>query len=233
MFSLLSTLSGNTKMRKSTVHGYASYILHLAPHTLGGYKTVCPKSTPGCRAACLNTAGHGGMFKPDGTNRVQDARIRRTKRFFENRKDFMFDLTCDITKAMRQANRLGLEPVFRLNGTSDILWERIPVLGYKNIFEMFSAVQFYDYTKILRSIDIPNYHLTFSLSESNRHELELAIKSGMSIAAVFNKVPEYYHGFKVLDGDLHDLRFLDTQSFVGLKAKGRARKDESGFVIRV
>ena len=38
-------------------------------------------------------------------------------------------------------------------------------------------------------------------------------------------------GRKVIDGDKHDLRFLDEKNvIVGLIAKGEAKKDISGFV---
>lgn len=235
MYSLLTT--NNQKTNKSIAMGYKTYILHLSPGSMAGVGNMCPKASVGCLAGCLNTAGHGGMFKADGTSRVQAARIRRTKLFMTERNDFMLELYVDIKKACREAANKGLVPVFRLNGTSDAIWERIPVLGYANIFAAFPDVQFYDYTKIVRRgytcRDISNYHLIFSRSESNQRDVERAIVAGMSVAVVFDKVPSEYMGLPVIDGDEHDLRFLDvSNSVVGLKAKGRARKDESGFVVR-
>ena len=118
MFKLLST--ANPKIQKGTKQGYLSFILHLAPADLSG-KETCPKRTVGCTAACLNTAGRGGMFKKgENTNMIQKARIRKTKYFFEDRDAFMLDLAYDIQKAIRFAERKGLTPVFRLNGTSDL-----------------------------------------------------------------------------------------------------------------
>lgn len=234
---LLTT--GNPKILKGTSQGYATYILHLAPGDLSGYET-CPKRTPGCTASCLNTAGRGGMFKKGHTtNVIQEARKRKTRFFFENRGAFMLQLYLDIKKAIKQAERLGLIPVFRLNGTSDLSWEKYEVQDGKNIFQMFPQVQFYDYTKILgRKVrNIPNYHLTFSVSENtNMREMMTALDLGMNLAVVFGlkkteAMPESFKGFNVFNGDESDLRFLDPKGVVvGLYAKGKAKKDTSGFV---
>jgi len=168
MFKLLST--ANPKIQKGTKMGYLSFILHLAPSDLSG-KNTCPKATKGCIAACLNTAGRGGMFKKgENTNMIQKARIRKTQYFFDNREGFMQDLVNDITKAIKFAERKGLTPVFRLNGTSDLSWEKYKVASTgQNIFEYFSFVQFYDYTKVLgRKVKhLANYHLTFSKADGN------------------------------------------------------------------
>lgn len=230
---LLTT--NNAKIIKGEKQGFKSYILHLAPASLSGFNT-CPKASLGCQSACLNTAGRGGMFKQgETTNVIQKARIRKTKQFFLDRELFMLELYCDIKNAIKQSEKLGLTPVIRLNGTSDIIWEKIPLLGFKNIFEAFPNVQFYDYTKILkRDYSIPNYHLTFSKSESNDREVQKAIDNGVNVAIVFNQLPVHYYGVEVIDGDKNDLRFLDkTGVIVGLKAKGKAKKDNSGFVVHV
>lgn len=235
MFKLLST--ANPKIQKGTKKGYLSFILHLAPATLSG-KETCPKRTAGCTAACLNTAGRGGMFKKgENTNMIQKARIRKTEYFFNDRDAFMADLVSDIMKAVNFARRKGLVPVFRLNGTSDLSWEKYAVPGHgKNIFDTFSTLQFYDYTKVLgrKTADIPNYHLTFSKADGNDADVAKAIAQGMNVAAVFDKLPDTYMGLPVVDADEDDLRFLDPKGAVlGLKAKGRAKKDYSGFVIRL
>ena len=213
---------GNTKTVKGEAMGYQTYIMHLAPSTLSGYNT-CPMASEGCASACLNTAGRGRFTA------IQEARIRKTKWFFENREDFMYTLVKDIKAAIRKASREGFIPVFRLNGTSDIRWETVSVLDYRNIMEMFPNVQFYDYTKLPNRRDIPsNYHLTFSRSESNEH----LIPQGMNVAVVFDSLPDVWMGRKVIDGTETDLRFLDEQNVVvGLLAKGKAKKDTSGFTI--
>lgn len=232
---LLST--GNPKTLKGETQGFMTYILHLAPADVSGYNT-CPKASKGCKAACLNTAGRGGMFrKGESTNVIQKARIRKTKFFFENRDDFLTTLVSDITKAIKQAARKGYTAVFRLNGTSDISWEKYIIPGTdKNIFGLFPNVQFYDYTAILgrKVSNVANYHLTFSAKEDNQKEVEKAINMGMNVSIVFDKLPAEYNGIKVIDADEHDLRFLDPRGVIcGLKAKGKAKKDDSGFVRRM
>lgn len=235
MFKLLST--ANPKIQKGTKLGYLSFILHLAPADLSG-KETCPKRTAGCTAACLNTAGRGGMFrKGETTNVIQQARIRKTRYFFENRDQFMLDLADDIHRAINYARRKGLKPVFRLNGTSDLSWEKYAVPGLaKNIFSLFPTTQFYDYTKVLgrKVADIPNYHLTFSAADGNDQDVERAIAEGMNVAVVFDQLPQEWMGRTVFDADETDLRFLDPKGVVmGLKAKGRAKRDTSGFVRRM
>ena len=223
MFKLLST--ANPKIQKGTKLGYLSFILHLAPADLSGRET-CPKRTAGCTAACLNTAGRGGMFrKGENTNVIQKARIRKTVMYFEQREQFLLDLEADIRKAIKFAAKQGLTPVFRLNGTSDLSVEKW------GIIEKFPTVQFYDYTKVLgrKVAHLPNYHLTFSKADGNDSDVAEALLQGMSVVAVYDAIP-----VGVPSADETDLRFLDPKGIMlGLKAKGRAKKDYSGFVIRL
>ena len=230
MFKLLST--ANPKIQKGVKLGYLSFILHLAPADLSG-REVCPKRTAGCTDACLNLAGRGGMFrKGENTNMIQKARIRKTVEFFSNRDQFMKDLYQDIRKAIKFAERKGLTPVFRLNGTSDLSWEKYTVGNTDmNLFQLFPTVQFYDYTKVLgrKTAHIPNYHLTFSRAENNDADVGMALAKGMNVTAVYDEIPE-----GMFSADETDLRFLDPRvGFIGLKAKGPAKKDYSGFVIRL
>jgi hypothetical protein len=237
---LLST--GNPKVLKGMAQGYNTYILHLAPANLSGYET-CAKRTAGCTAACLNLAGRGGMFKKgENTNVIQQARIRKTKMFFENRVEFMATLVKDIELGIKQSSRLKLVPVFRLNGTSDLAFEKYEVVRngqlFRNIFTAFPEVTFYDYTKILgrKVAEIPNYSLTFSAADGNDNDVAKAITQGYNVATVFGikktlPMPETYMGIPVFNGDESDLRFLDPKGvIVGLYAKGKAKKDETGFV---
>lgn len=225
---------GNPKTLKGEKQGYLTFILHLAPADVSGYQT-CPKATAGCKAACLNTAGRGGMFKKgENTNVIQEARKRKTRYFFENRDQFMLDLVADITKGIRYAEKRGLIPVFRLNGTSDIAWEKIRTDGYRNVMEQFPTYTFYDYTKVAGRKNRPaNYTLTFSKADGNDLDVRLALSNGMNVAVVFAKtLPTTYLNRPVINGDESDLRFLDPANvIVGLKAKGRAKKDTSGFVV--
>jgi len=237
---LLST--GNPKILKGIKQGFNTYILHLAPADLSGYE-VCAKRTIGCTLACLNMAGRGGMMKKgETTNMIQEARKRKTKMFFENRELFMELLVKDITLAIKQSIKMGLIPVIRLNGTSDLAFEKYEVTiegkEYKNIFAAFPDIQFYDYTKILgRKVkDIKNYSLTFSAADGNDADVAKAIEQGYNIATVFGlkktePMPAEYNGLPVFNGDESDLRFLDPKGVVvGLYAKGKAKKDTSGFV---
>ena len=238
--NLLST--GNPKVLKGMAQGYNTYILHLAPANLSGYET-CAKRTTGCTAACLNTAGRGGMFKKgEFTNVIQKARIRKTKMFFEDRITFMALLVADIELGIKQSNRMNLVPVFRLNGTSDLSFEKYEVVRngqlFRNMFTAFPEVQFYDYTKVLgrKVAGIANYHLTFSAADGNDADVAKAIQQGYNIATVFGikktlPMPDTYLGVTVFNGDESDLRFLDPKGVVvGLYAKGKAKKDTSGFV---
>ena len=241
---------GNPKTLKGMAQGYNTYILHLAPSTLSGHNT-CPKATPGCISACLNTAGRGGMFKRgENTNTIQKARIRKTQLFYDNRDEFMELLVKDILLAIKQSAGKGLVPVFRLNGTSDISWEKYPVkmagIVYTNIFEAFPNVTFYDYTKVLgRKVNnISNYSLTFSAADGNDADVYQASIQGYNIAVVFGikktlpmpenhiiTMPGFAKIMPVFNGDESDLRFLDPKGVVvGLYAKGKAKKDTSGFV---
>lgn len=219
---------GNTKTVKGEAMGYMTFIMHLAPSTLSGYNT-CPMASKGCAAACLNTAGRGRFTA------TQEARIRKTRWFFEDRPTFMAQLVKDIQAAIRKAERETMIPVFRLNGTSDIRWENIPVGGRRNIMEMFPSQTFYDYTKLQNRVNLPsNYHLTFSRSEENYTAVDTMMAQGYNTAIVFDTLPAVYNGYKVIDGTETDLRFLDPKNvIVGLLAKGKAKKDLSGFTVQI
>lgn len=223
---LLST--GNPKLMKGQKKGYLSFVLHLSPADISG-KEVCPKRTAGCTMACLNTAGRGGIMKKgETTNVIQQARLRKTKMFFDQRDQFLADLEADIRLGIKQAEKKGMIPVFRLNGTSDLSWEKY------GIIEKFPNVQFYDYTKVLgRKVKhLSNYHLTFSKADGNDLDAAVAMENGMNVAVVFKQLPEVYRNRTVVNGDDTDLRFLDPKGVVvGLKAKGKAKKDTTGFVV--
>lgn len=224
---LLTSPEANPKIAKNIELGYLTAPLHLAPYNLSGYQ-VCPMASKGCAAACLNTAGHG-IYK-----KVQDARIRKTKLYFEDRKMFMEILRKDIKALVRKAEKLSLKPAVRLNATSDIPWEN------SGIMDEFPDVQFYDYfkTKNRAKKSLPkNYHLTFSLSETNLKDSEELYALGFNVAVVFfgRSLPENFSlgkhkNLTVLDGDKSDCRFLDGRGIVGLLAKGKGKKDSTGFV---
>lgn len=228
---LLSDAASNAKTAKNSKHSkFLSYILHLAPARLSGYN-VCPMASRGCAAACLNSAGRGAF------SNVQAARIRKTKLFIEQREVFVQQLVADLQAVERKAKKLNKKAVVRLNGTSDIDWTIVRHNGL-NVFDLFPNIQFYDYTKVITRLpklkEISNYHVTFSKSETNDEHCLQAIALGFNVAVVFaGNVPKAYFGRPTLDGDGHDLRFLDAPGHVvALKAKGKAKKDTSGFVVQ-
>jgi hypothetical protein len=247
-FTYLLNIDQNAKTIKGNSKGFLTAVLYLAPHKISG-TDVCPYSTQGCRAGCLYTAGKGGMAV------VKKARISRTKYFLEYRTNFMIDLEEEIRLASIKAEKRGLELVVRLNGTSDIDWNFYYEQGFigggtdgdlgyivrSTIFEQFPAIQFYDYTKDQRKFinnKVPNYHLTFSKDETTSRGFSFAVLNEYkgNIAVVFDN-PSYKwllaNSISVIDGEAHDLRFLDEPGkIVALKAKGQARKDKHGFVMK-
>lgn len=239
VYRLFSEDFRHPKIDKNLSVGVLGKILHLAPANRSGYE-VCPMRSAGCTAACLNTAGFQYARK-------ENARINRTKLFFEDRPRFMDMLIREISSARRRAEKLGMDILsVRLNGTSDIPWERVRVPGAQNVMELFPDVAFMDYTKRPNRRDLPhNYRLVFSRSESNEEACAQALDSGMNVAAVFrthknDPLPAWWSvagvTLPVIDGDLHDFRYQDYEEhrhrvIVGLRAKGRAVRDLSGFVI--
>ena len=229
----LLAIDTNAKTVKGRSQGYYTGILYLSPADMSG-KNVCPAAEmAGCKAACLNTAGRGIYSK------VQAARLRKTKLYFDDRHWFMNQLHRDVQSLQRKCQRDGYLPAVRLNGTSDIDWQHVPYqvegVTYRNIFSAFPRVVFYDYTKYLMLAKEPNYHLTFSYSGTAAYAATAskALKTDLSMSVVFRgEPPKFYLGRKVVDGDKDDLRFLDPpRSIIALKPKGQAKKDASGFVV--
>lgn len=237
----LLSVGTNAKTAKSDAAGeYLTAILYLAPANLAG-REVCPGRSPGCSAACLNTAGRG-IFPA-----IQAARIAKTKFFFQQKDTFLEQLHKEIGAHVKKCAKLGVKPAVRLNGTSDLPWENLRVaIGeeFKSLLEYFPNVQFYDYTKLATRVHSMlsfqglwprNYSLTYSLSETPQSvtAAESIISQGGNVAVVFEKLPTTFHGVPVVSGDTTDLRFLDPRKVViGLTAKGKAKKDTSGFVRR-
>jgi len=232
--------SGNQKILKGEKLGYITKGIHLAPANLSGFE-VCQWRSKGCTASCLNTAGRGQM------NSIQVSRINKTKLFFERKSEFLSKLAKEISSSIKSAVKKEMEAVFRLNLTSDLMWEDIQLFKGTNLFQHFPETQFYDYTKSFKRMasflgkpflkneeKFPsNYHLTFSRSENNDKKCEMVLAMGGNVAVVFrNQLPKTWKGFEVVNGDDTDLRFLDKKGVVvGLIEKGLAKKDETGFVV--
>jgi hypothetical protein len=227
----------NAKTVKGEKLGFYTGILYLAPADVSGYQ-VCPMAKlAGCEAACLYTAGRGAF------NSIQQARIAKTKSYFEDRANFMLNLVKDIEKGIKKAAALNQELLIRLNGTSDIKWENVDFIDfdgkhYPNLMSRFPNVQFYDYTKIANRNNLPsNYDLTFSYSGVVTFDKynKIAIKNQYRIAAVFRyeaSIPKTFKGMPVIGGDNSDVRHVEPQGhIVALYAKGKAVRDNSGFVL--
>ena len=240
---LLTQPQGSYKAEKGLKKKVANFMMYLTPHKSiidGKEYNLCPKASSGCALACLNTAGRGAF------NNVINARLNRTKFYIRDRKGFLAQLEQEIRKGINWATNKGLTPAFRLNGTSDLPFDKM------GLMEKFPSIQFYDYTKIKEKLfnnRQSNYQVTFSLSEDNEKDAVEVLNRGFNVAVVFeDKLPaDYvlrdkkgrfvngYKSYKVIDGDLTDLRYKDAQEglIVGLVSKGKAKKDDSGFVKRV
>lgn len=245
----LLSIDTNPKTIKGQKYGFMTGVLYLAPADLASTPglpiNVCPMAEMAqCKAPCLNSAGRGAF------NSVQKARIAKTQRFanLATRDQFMVDLVYSVDALIRKAGRAGLVPLVRLNGTSDIRWERVPCMRdgvrYPSIMNAFPAVQFYDYTKTPNRKGLPaNYDLTFSYSGVPEFR-PVVMKARANpvlkrIAVVFrdrHNLPKTFNiggkWYECVDGDDSDLRHADPSGVVtALYAKGKARKDTSGFVV--
>jgi hypothetical protein len=236
--SLLTT--ENPKTIKGEKYGFTTYILYLSPYKQNSQgKNICPMASLGCASACLTGSGFGGMFPA-----VASGRRNKTELFLQDRNLFLNMLYSEIAQIELKHKIEKTKFVIRLNGTSDLSYEKfiIPYTG-KNIFESFKKITFYDYTKNYTRFNKPlpkNYHLTFSRSETNDLVSMRLLAQGINVAMVFDEAPKTFRGYKVVNGDLSDLRHLDKKGvIVGLKykkltGKGANNKQafESGFAIR-
>ena len=220
--------SATYKMSKSKKFKHLSEILHLAPSNIGGVN-ICPNSSPECIKLCLNTSGRGQM------NVVQKSRLNKKYYFLADRLKFLNHLDKEIKLSYARAKRKGFKYTVRLNGTSDLPFERYKLENGKNLMDNNPNVQFIDYTKITNRLlqKLPkNYSLTYSQAENNLEDIKKVLRTKYNIASVFRKkLPKKWLGRKVINGDKHDLRHLDPKKVVvGLIAKGKAKKDFNGFV---
>jgi len=241
MTKLLS-IGADAKTIKGNKKGFITAIQYLSPYTDSGVNLCANAKNAECYIACLKSAGRMGM--------AFDARLNRTKLYLNDQAEYFRQLTKEITAFIKKASKKGLTPLIRLNGTSDIRWENIGFYSegvyYRNIMEVFPDIQFYDYTKLPnreKSINgiqsFPeNYDLTFSYSGAEGYKKfnDRALKDGKRVAVVFDKlenIPVVFEGRRVISGDDTDVRHLDPKNtIVALYAKGKARKDQTGFVVK-
>jgi len=233
----LNLISNGNTNAKTIKNDEETYILYLSPYNLNDTgKNVCPFATNGCAKACLNSAGRGKF------SNVQKARRRKTNLFFQDPQKFTQDLAIDLAKINNKAVKENKTIFVRLNGTSDINFEKL-LNRYLNInFAQFVGLKFYDYTKDKnKALEYSTnekrekYRITYSRSENDsERDIQNLLTNGVNVAIVFAKnLPGEYLGFPVINGDLTDLRFNDQLGvIIGLKAKGEGKKDTSGFVIQ-
>lgn len=248
----------SAKAIKAQAYGWLNAINYMAPARAGGVGNLCPHASPGCIALCLGLwSGQAGMRAEGESNLVVDSRIRKAQYFMRDRQAYMHEMLHHIARLYRYAKRNKLRLAVRPNGSSDIAYESIRVLisadlahelstitgrkivrGIHTIFSAFPWIQFVDYTKNPKRFDraLPsNYSLTFSRSETNDSDSIALLNRGVNVAVVFAKaLPKRWHGYRVVDGDKHDLRHLDPKGghVIGLLPKGsKAKRDRSGFVV--
>jgi hypothetical protein len=238
------------KAVKAQAYGYLNAINYMAPASTGGVGNLCPHASPGCLALCLGWySGQAAMLSNDkletGSNAVRASRVRKARQFMHDRQAFMRAMMAGIDACIRKALRQGLKLCVRPNGATDIAWENVKFAfadRQTSIIDLFSTVQFVDYTKNYRRMlrfcegKLPrNYHLTFSRSETNEAECADVLRAGGNVAVVSSRaMPSEYLGYPVIDGDKSDLRHLDPKAcVVWLTPKGRkAKADQSGMVLR-
>jgi len=235
----------SAKAIKSQGIGYLNAIQYMAPHSSGlKTGTLCSHASPECIALCLGKYSGQASMVADleaGINSVRASRANKAQMFISNPISYARLIMSEIVKLEKQAKRMGLVLCVRLNGSTDIAWERIKIDG-KSIFQHFSHLQFVDYTKNPARLfhGLPNYHLTLSYSGRNLDSCVRALKSGHNVAVIFGSkiMPSVWAGHRVISGDVHDLRHLDPRGYqaghvVGLSPKGhKAKKSDSAFIVR-
>ena len=236
--SQLGGVATSSKMSQSNEFSHQhTYAIYLAPAKTSGYN-VCSHSTPECRLGCLNTSGRAGIEIFSGIDKIKNARIKKTRLFYEHPDFFMNWMFAEIRLKQAKAKREGFYFSVRLNATSDINWTNVRV-NNKNIFEIFPDIQFYDYTKNHNKFNniAPNYHLTLSYTGRNWDKCIDLLARGFNVAVVFNvkherDLPAMYKGFNVVNGDLTDYRIDDAKGIIiGLKWKRIANRENERKVL--
>jgi hypothetical protein len=236
-FSYLGSVNSSSKIMKTNKElEIDTYVMYLAPANLSGHN-VCAMATKECITGCLNTSGRAKMDKSYAA--MMNARINKTKFFYDQRENFNSILFHEVKLAANRTANKGKDFAVRLNGTSDLN----PILfkqAGKNILETYPDVQFYDYTKILNRIEVAkkykNYDLTFSFTGYNWNDCLIALENNVRVAVIFDikagkPLPETFNGFKVIDGDKYDYRPLDEKNvIVGLRWKSIRNKQANAEI---
>jgi hypothetical protein len=237
-FTYLGSCTSSAKVLKTLKNSnILNYVVYLAPYNLSG-KNVCPNGLH-CHVLCLNGSGHNKADIISNKNRINKARIEKTRLFYKDRVTFMELLIKEITRYKRVASDNGLGFAVRLNGTSDLsplAFHHPNVCGDKNILEIFPDVQFYDYTKVPGRINLnyPNYDITFSYDGYNWRTCHKYLRSGGRVAVVFeNNLPKVFKTYRVIDGNESDARFNEGRCVVGLKFHKPAALYHNGRYIGI
>ena len=247
-YTLLSDGKTNHKIKKNIKENYNTYSLNFAHSDLSGFN-VCPKANKlteqeqnkkksNCSQCCVGFNGFASIYES-----VMESRIKKTLSYFLDKDSFYESLIFEIKKAIKESEKLGLKPSFRLNAYSDIRHENNTIKDNKNIFDLFPNVDFYDYTKLLNRKIPKNYQLTYSHHKADFKATSEALLNGMNVAIVFEKLPKMINikgiEYTVINGDETDLRIDEKLNgkpvVVGLKFKGSKKKLENamleGFAI--
>jgi hypothetical protein len=187
-------------------------IMFLSPHRASGRLNLCLNSTPSCRRNCLKSAGRLAM---DSSQRAQKI---RTEFLADHPAQFFTVMLGEMEAGRKRAWKMNMKLVLRLNGLSDVQWHE-----WFDLSAHFPTVQFSEYTKEEDAVDTRTNEYTI-LSYSERYTEDQVRVMKRNVAVVFDGgLPETWAGKPVIDGDLHDFRFLDPRGvIVGLRAKGDA-----------
>ena len=209
----------SAKAIKAGGYGYLNAIHYMAPASTAGVGNLCAHASLECIALCLGTySGQAAMVADleNGTNSVRESRKYKARLFMKNRAVYMNETARAIIKILRKADRENLIPCIRLNGSTDISWERIRfkidaktskalAVYYGEIesvdidetyyesreftlLSLFPIVQFVDYTKNPKRLysKPSNLDLTLSYSARNSADCVKALLDGHNVAMVFH-----------------------------------------------
>ena len=217
---LLDTNGANTKIAKTNKGANIRYAgLSLYPN----HRICAGSKAAGCLDACLVSAGRGRF------DNVAKARQAKTEWFMSDPIGFKAQLNHELSNFKVLCSKQNKQPVVRLNTISDIDW--------RDVMLLHPEITFLDYTKIAKRLEnpLPNQLLIFSYSGRQQYagNVNEALKHNSPIAVVFkNGMPETYLGRKVINGDASDwINANAGKVIIGLKAKGKAIKDNTGFTV--
>lgn len=233
MKTLLDTNAKNTKIAKTL--NKANGKIRMASLSMMPTAILCPSSkAAGCFDTCLKYVG-----KYARTDNVVNARQRKTDWYMNDREGFLAKLRQELRRFSNLCAKQDVQGVVRLNVLSDISWED------HGIPQEFPELEFYDYSKRGLRIkrleaahkrgELLNYRLMFSYSgrEQFNTQVNLALSTDVPVAVVFKgPMPPEFFGRPVVDGDASDWDNVNAgRVVVGLKAKGSATTDTTGFVV--